>query len=528
MRRHFSTLLATVMVGLCLGAAADAKTFRWARGQDAPTLDPHTENSNQVFGLLHQFYEPLVQRDETGQLVPCLALSWELKPSDPTVWVFKLRPNVTFHNGDKFTADDAVFSLKRAMDPLAGLRTTLAGVTDVTKVDDLTIEVKTAAPMPLLVNQITNVFMMDKKWAEANNVARPQDFKNKEETFAVRNENGTGPYIVTSREPDSRTVMKLNDAYWGKGQFPLQATDVVYSVIASGPTRVAALLSGEVDFVQDMPVQDIDRVAQTPGLKVNTGAEVRSIFFGLNGGSPELPSSDVKGKNPLADKRVRQAIEIAINREAIQKVVMGGQSAPSGTLIPPGVNGYSKALDAYPKWDIAKAKALMAEAGYPNGFTVKMNCPNNRYINDEKICQATVGFLGQIGIKATLDARPMAQHTPTILKDETDFYMLGWGVASFDAAYTLDSIYHSRDKVYGAYNATRVVNPELDKKIEALATEVDTAKRNALLAEVLAQVKDEAYFIPIHNQLLAWGMKKNIDVKVQPENQLFVKYVKID
>ncbi|WP_261971439.1 ABC transporter substrate-binding protein [Prosthecodimorpha staleyi] len=533
MIRNLSVVLALALSGTALSVPilsdpADAKPFRWARGQDAPTLDPHTENSNQVFGLLHQIYEPLIHRDQDGKIVPALALSWGLLPADAKTWEFKLRPGVKFHSGDTFSADDVVFSLKRAMDPLAGVRTTLAGVVDVVKVDDLTVHVKTQAPMPLLVNQLTNIFMMSQKWAEANKVTRPQDFKNKEETFAVRNANGTGPYILVSREPDSKTVMKLNEGYWGKGQFPLQATEVVYSVITSAPTRIAALLSGELDFVQDMPVQDIDRVAQTANLKVNTGPEVRSIFYGLNAGDPELATSDVKGKNPFADKRVRKAIEMAINREAIQKVVMGGQSAPSGTLIPPGVNGYSKELDQYPKWDIAKAKALMAEAGYAGGFGVKLNCPNNRYINDEKICQATVGFLGQIGIKVTLDARPMAQHTPTILKNETDFYMLGWGVASFDAAYTLDSIYHSRDKVYGAYNATRVTEPDWDKKMEALGTETDTAKRDKLLAEILAHVKDEALFIPIHNQLLAWGMKKGIEVKVQPENQLYVKYVKID
>ncbi|NLH83326.1 MAG: ABC transporter substrate-binding protein [Phyllobacteriaceae bacterium] len=513
---------------MSVASAAEATTFRWVRSQDAPTLDPHTENSNQIFGLLHQIYEPLVHRDETGKFVPALATSWQMKPGEPTTWVFKLRPHVTFHNGDAFTAADVVFSLKRAMDPLAGLRTVLAGVSDVVAIDDLTVEVKTAAPMPLLVNQLTNIMIMDAKWAEANHVVRPQDYKNKEETYAVRNTNGTGAYVLVSREPDSKTVMKLNESYWGKGQFPLQATEVIYSVIASPPTRVAALLSGEVDFVQDMPVQDIEHVRETTGLKVETGPEIRSIFFGLNAGSPELASSNVKGKNPFADIRVRKAMEMAINREAIQKVVMSGQSAPTGTLIPQGVNGWTEELDAHPKWDIPKAKALMADAGYADGFSVKLNCPNNRYLNDEKICQATAGFLGQIGIKVSLDARPMAQHTPTILKNETDFYMLGWAPASFDASFTLDSIYHSRDKLYGAYNATRVVDKDLDARIEALATETDVAKRDAALAGILKQVKDQALFIPVHDQLLAWGMKKNVEVKVQPENQLYVKYVKFD
>ena len=243
MKKRLSTLVLAATIGMVYSGGAEAKTFRWVRSQDAPTLDPHTENSNQIFGLLHQIYEPLVHRDEDGKFVPALAMSWAMKAGEPTTWVFKLRPKVTFHNGDPMTADDVVFSLKRAMDPLAGMRSVLAGISDVVKVDDLTVEVKTAAPMPLLVNQLTNIMIMDAKWADANHVVHPQDYKNKEETFAVRNTNGTGAYVLVSREPDSKTVMKLNESYWGKGQFPLQATDVVYSVISSAPTRVAALLS---------------------------------------------------------------------------------------------------------------------------------------------------------------------------------------------------------------------------------------------------------------------------------------------
>lgn len=433
-----------------------------------------------------------------------------------------------FHNGNAFTADDVVFSLSRAMDTLAGVRTTIATIDNVKKVDDLTIHIKTKGPNPLLVNSLTTIFIMDKEWSEENKVVKPQDFKNKEETFAVRNTNGTGPYSLVSRDPDAKTVMKRYENYWGKGQFPMHASEVTYSVITSAPTRVAALLSGEVDLVQDMPPQDIDRVTGTPALKVNTGPEVRSIFFGVNAGAKELASSDVKGKNPLADKRVRKAMEMAINRDAIQKVVMGGQSAPSGTLVPVGVAGYTKELDAYPAWDIAKAKALMAEAGYPNGFSVRLNCPNNRYINDEKICQAVVGFMGQIGIKVTLDARPMAQHTPLLLKDEVDFWMLGWGVATLDAAYVLDALYHSKDQAYGAYNPTQTKYPEWDKKIEALSTMTDLKARDGLMNEILVWAKDEALYFPVHNQLLAWGMKKNVDVKVHPLNYMHAKYVTIE
>lgn len=520
----YLALAATLAASTVLAAPAYAQTFKWARGQDATTLDPHAQNSGQNFGVLHQIYEPLVHRDLQSKIVPALAVSWGIT-SDPTVWEFKLRPNVKFHDGSAFNADDVVFSLQRAMGETSDMRGLLTSVEKVEKVDDLTVRIKTKGPNPLLVNNLTNMFMMDKEWSEKNNVTKTQDFKNKEENFAVRNSNGTGPYTLAVREPDVRTVMKSNPNYWGKGQFPLKIAELDYRPIASAPTRIAALLSGEIDFVQDMPVQDIKRVSDTQGLRVNSGLENRSIFLGLNAGDKELKFSDVKGKNPLADKRVRKAMEMAINREAIKQVVMSGQSLPAGTLVPPTVAGYTKELDTIPKWDINAAKALMKDAGYEAGFGITLHCPNNRYVNDEKICQAVVGFLGQIGIKVNLAARPMAQHSPEIQKNEVDFYLLGWGVPTYDAEYVVSFLYHSKEGTRGGWNATRVVNKDMDAKIQSLTAETNTAKRDATMAEILKWAKEEAAYIPIHNQALSWGMKASFNIPVQDENQFFAKYV---
>ncbi|MBM3502477.1 MAG: ABC transporter substrate-binding protein [Alphaproteobacteria bacterium] len=522
--RKIAPLAGATALAICFAVSAQAETFRWARGQDATTLDPHAQNSGQNFGVLHQIYEPLVHRDQESKIVPALATSWSIT-SDKNVWEFKLRPNVKFHNGNAFTADDVIFSINRAKGETSDLRGLLTSVVNVTKVDDLTVRMTTEGPNPLLVNNLTNLFMMDKEWAEANNVVKAQDFKNKEENFAVRNTNGTGPYALVTREADVRTVMRANPNYWGKGQFPLKVTEIVYTPITAAGTRIAALLSGELDFVQDMPVQDITRVSQTSGLRVNLGLENRSIFLGLNAGDADIKWDDVQGKNPLGDKRVRKAMEMAINREAIKTVVMAGQSIPSGTLVPPTVHGYTKDLDAIPTWDINAAKALMTQAGYPNGFGITLHCPNNRYVNDEKICQAVVGFLGQIGVKVNLAARPMAQHSPEIQKDEVDFWLLGWGVPTYDAEYVLSFLYHSREGSRGGWNATRVKNKDMDDKIKSLTAEVDFKKRDATIAEVLKWAKDEALYIPLHNQTLAWGMKNRFNVRVQDENQLFVKYI---
>src|SRR5882724_1603752 len=349
MRLKLSILLLAAGFALAI-TAADARTVKWARGADALTLDPHAQNEGPTLAFGNQVYESLIARDNANKLIPGLAVSWRL--ADPTTWEFKLRPGVKFHNGDDFTADDVVFSFQRALAPTSDYKGYLA--------------------------------------------------KNKEENFAVRNANGTGPFTLVTREPDVKTVLKRNDAYWGRKEVPLEITELVLTTIKQDATRIAALLSGEVDVVQDVPVQDIERLKSSPNLRVTEGPENRTIFFGFDVGSKELASSDVKEKNPFADVRVRQAVHNAINRQAIQRVVMRGQAVPAGTIAPPFVNGYKKEFDTVAAPDLPKAKALLAAAGYPNGFSVSLHCPNDRYLNDEAICQAAVGMLGQIGIKINL------------------------------------------------------------------------------------------------------------------------------
>ncbi len=522
MKLRATALAAALLAGTCLTATAE--TLRWARAGDSLTLDPHAQNEGPTHTLAHQIYEPLLHRDMSGKIVPALATEWA--PSDDgNVWQFTLRKGVKFHDGAEFNSEDVVASFKRAMMPDSDMKELLASVKEVKAVDDHTIQIVTNGPNPILPSNLTNLFIMDKGWTEKNGVQKPQDFENGEETYAVRNANGTGAYMLVSREPDSKTVLKQNPNYWGKGQFPLEVTEVVYTPIQNAATRVAALLSGEVDFIQDVPVQDLGRVQQADGLAVRTAPQNRVIFFGLNQGDKDLKSDNIEGKNPFADKRVRKAMKIAINRDAIKKVVMRDQSAPAGVIMPPFVNGWTEKLDEVPKTDIAAAKALMKEAGYGDGFSVQLDCPNDRYINDEAICQAAVGMMGQIGIKVRLDAKPKAQHFPLINKLETDFYMLGWGVPTFDSEYIFNFLVHTKGEKYGSWNGTRFSNPELDKKIEALASETNLEKRNATIGEIWATVQDEILYLPIHHQVLNWGMKEKIQFSVQPEDQPHLKYL---
>jgi peptide/nickel transport system substrate-binding protein len=523
MKKSVAFLVAAGMASTMALSAANAETLRWARAGDSLTLDPHAQNEGPTHTLAHQMYEPLLQRDMAGQIIPALATSWA-PTDDPTVWEFKLRQGVTFHGGEAFTADDVVYSLNRAMKPTSAMKELLSSVEEIRKVDDHTVHIITGGPNPLMPNNLTNLFIMDSDWAEEM-CPEPQDVANGGDNPCVREVNGTGAYMLVSRAQDERTVLKANPNYWGIGEFPLEVTEIIYTPISESATRVSAFLSGEVDLIQDVPVQDLARVSGADGLTVITAAQNRTIFFGMNVGDADLTSDNVEGANPLADVRVRQAMNIAINREAIMKVVMRDQSAPTGVIMPPFVNGWTPELDAYPAHDIDAAKALMAEAGYADGFSITLNCPNDRYINDEAICQAAVGMLGQIGITVNLDALPKAQHFPLITNRETDFYMLGWGVPTFDSEYIFNFLYHTTTDELGSWNGTRYSNPELDTKIVSLASQTDLDARNATIADIWATVQEEVLYLPIHNQVLNWGMTSNIDFPVQPEDQPHFKFL---
>jgi peptide/nickel transport system substrate-binding protein len=524
------TTLAAVLLGATFltAVSADARTLRWARVGDALTMDPHAQNEGPTHALNHHIYEPLVGRDREGNMVGLLATDWAIDPENPNAWIFNLREGVTFHNGNPFNADDVVFSIERATSPTSDMKGLHATVTGAEKIDDYTVRIVSSGPNPLLPNNLTNTFIMDKEWSEENDVVEPQNFAAGEETFAVRNANGTGPYVLVSREAEVRTVLRRNDDYWGIGEVPLDVTEIVYTPIKEAATRVAALLSGEVDLVQDVPVQDIERLQSTPGIKVTLGPENRVIFFGMDVGSEDLETDDVEGANPFADLRVRQAMNMAINREAIERVVMRGQSMPAGIISPPFVNGWTEALDEYPAPDIEAAKALMAEAGYGDGFTATMHCPNDRYLNDEAICQAAVNAFGQIGITVNLVSQSRSLHFPLLQREppETDLYLLGWGVPTFDSEYIFSFLYHTRDGgSYGTWNPTEYSNPEVDAMIKSLASETDIEARNATIAEIWERVKADTVYIPVHTQMLAYAMNEDFHVPVDAENQPKMKYI---
>ncbi len=519
-------LVAALTAALFTPFVGHSKTLRWASQGDILTMDPHAQNEGLTIAASSYVYEPLVEYNQEFEVVPALATEWDLK-SD-TIWVFKLREGVKFHDGSDFTADDVVFSFQRAMSPTSNFKAYVNGIKEARKIDDHTVEIETEGPNPVLLRQLTNVFMMSKSWSESNNASQPQDFANQQETYSSRNANGTGPYKLESREVDVRTVFVENEDWWGADSKPGNVSKIVYTPIKQNATRTAALLSGEIDFILDPPAQDLDRIRQQA--KVVEGNEYRTIYIGLDQKSPELKYSSVKGKNPFSDLRVRQALQLAIDTGAIQKAVMRGLSLPTGTMIAPQVNGWTEDLAKPVKADPEKAKNLIKEAGYePGEIKFTLDCPNNRYINDEAICQAVVAMWAKVGVDASLNAMPRATYFPKVQSYDTSAYLFGWGVPTFDALYTLQSLVHSKGEgADGSFNFGNYENPEADKLIDQIKVETDDEKRNDAIHEVLQIHGNEVGHIPLHDQVIPWAMGKNVDVIHRADNRLTAEWVTIN
>lgn len=520
------TLLASaIAAALLIPALGQAKTLRWASQGDILTLDPHAQNEGLTIAASSYVYEPLVQYDPDFNIAAGLATEWV--QAEPTVWRFTLREGVKFHDGSPFSADDVVFSIKRAMSPTSNFKAYVNGIKDARAVNANTVDIETVAPNAVLLRQLTNVFIMSRDWSEKNGAAAPQDFAKNEETYSARNANGTGPYQLVSRDVDIRTVFKANANWWNSDQKKGNVTEIVYTPIKQNATRTAALLSGEIDFVLDPAAQDLDRLRQQA--KVLEGNEYRTIYLGLDQKSPELKYSTIKGKNPFTDVRVREALYRAIDTNALKKAVMRGLSAPTGTMIAPQVNGWTQQLAERVPFDVEKARALLKEAGYENSLDFTLDCPNNRYINDEAICQAIVAMWAKAGVNAKLNAMPRATYFPKVQSYDTSAYLFGWGVPTFDALYTLQSLIKSKGEgADGSYNIGNYSNPEADALIEQIKVETDQEKRNAAIHKVLEIHAQEFGHIPLHDQVIPWAMQKNIDVIHRADNRLTVEWVTIN
>ena len=515
-RTMLAAALATVL-GLS-AFAADAVTLRWAGRGDMQTTDPHSQNEGLTNNINSLIYEFLVNRDKQLGLAPALAESWT--QVNPTTWRFKLRPGVKFHDGTPFTADDVVFSFERAKADSSQLRAyaNAAGVPK--KIDDLTVEFVTAGPNPIMLEHLATINIMSKAWCEKNKCQKPQNFAAKEDMITARDANGTGPYSLVSRQPDVKTVLKKNPNWWGvkSGQFEGNIDDVVYTPIVSDATRVAALISGEVDLINDPPPQDVPRLSQTPNIKVIEGVENRIVFIGMDQARDELLYSNVKGKNPFKDVRVRQALYHAVDIEAINKNTMRGLSKPTGAILPSPKTSTPEIEKRLP-FDRDKAKKLLADAGYPNGFEVTLDCPNNRYVNDERICQALAAMWSQVGVATKVNSMPRALYFPKLEKTDTSLYMLGWGGASTDGIFTLQPVLSSYNgKGDGDFNYGRYTNAKVNELTAKVKVDMNQEQRLGMIREALLAQNAEVNLIPLHRQVIPWASRSNVTVVHRADN----------
>jgi peptide/nickel transport system substrate-binding protein len=504
-----------VMIAVAASATEPASAenvLLWASATEPLTYDPHSANHFPTIAANLQVYEPLVDFNANHEIQPALALDWRL--IDPTTWQFDLRQGVHFHDGAPFTSQDVVFSLKRGTSSTSDFRTAVSPIRAVEAIDDHTIRITTASPNPILPDQLASIAIMSKRWAEQHGALLPTAYGGANVAYAERRADGTGPFKLVSFAPGVGTELVRNPDWWGLGHNAHNLDRIVHKVIKDPALRLHALLSGEVDFVSDPPLANLDQIEHTPGLKLERTNETRTIFLGLDQASPELRSSDIKGRNPFADRRVRQAVYQAIDEETIRDQVMHGLAIPTGMIIQPGINGYAPELDTRLPFDPSAAKALLVAAGYPEGFVVTLDCPNDRYINDEAICRAAAAMLGKVGIRVTVAARSMREHFPRIKNRETDFYMLGWGTTTYDSLYPLSYLIRSD----APYNATGYANSSVDDLIDKIGTEVITYARDNMIEEIWKAVRDDIVYVPLHQQVIVWAMSDRLELPVDPWN----------
>ncbi len=461
-------------------------------------------------GAIKQVYEALLDIDPNLEIVPQLALAWNIV--DPTHWEFALRPGVTFQDGTPFTADDVVFSLARAHATTSDFRDYVDGIAAVEAIDDLTVRVTTSRPDPSLWVKLVEVAIMSKAWAEAHNVTRPADYTGaREETYASRHANGTGPFRLETFEPRGGWVMVRNPTWWGRADFP-HNVDRIVDLPKRDPENAAALLDGEIDLLQTPPYWAVEQIRRNPDLKLVYRPKLLTMFFGFDQGSAELRSSNIKGRNSFKDIRVRAAMAYALDMKSALHDLMGDLFIPAGMIAAPGVNGYSADLDKPPVRDPEKAKALLAEAGYPDGFSVTLDCANDWGDDETTECKAAAQQLGSIGIAVAVNfMRTDDYEAKAYQARQSDFRLDGWPM-DLDSERILRDLFHS----HGRYNFGGYANPRVDELLDKIDGEMVTYARDAYLEEAWKIVTDDLVYLPIRHGVSVFAMRKTLDIPPDP------------
>jgi peptide/nickel transport system substrate-binding protein len=503
-------LIGLIATATLAGPAAAENVVRFTSlSGGAVTMDPHSSLNSYDKVATKQVYEALLEIDSNLAIVPQLALIW--KPLNPTTWEFELRPGVRFQDGTAFTAEDVVFSIERARAETSDLRALVDGIAAVEAIDGHTVRFRTAGPDPGLWLKLADVAIMSKAWAEQHGVTTPADYKRaREETYASRHASGTGPFMLEEFEPHGRWVMVRNPAWWGAADHPHDIDRIVH-IWKDDPDNVAALLEGEIDLLQVPPYWALDQIRRSPGLKLAYRTKLLTMYFGLDQSSAELRSSNVKGRNPFKDRRVRQAMAYAIDIEPILRDLMGDLFIPAGMLVAPGVNGYAPDLDQPPPHDPERAQALLVEAGYPDGFSVSLDCPSEWGDDEIVTCKGVAEQLGAVGIDVAIDFLSSDDLYAKLYKDrQSDFFLDGWHMEP-DSERVLREWFGQNYR-----NATGYANPRVDELIEKIKIEMVTYGRDAYLEEAWKIVTSDFVYLPIRHGVSVFAMRDNLEIPPDP------------
>ena len=494
---------------------AEAQELKMALSAEPSSMDPHYHNLTPNNALGSHIFDRLVHNDEQQRPVPGLAVSWRLV--DPTTWEFKLRPGVKWHDGSPFTADDVLFTMERAQavpNSPGGFGIYIKGKT-FTRIDDLTIQVKTAGPAPLMVNDMSTIMIVSKKHASG---AQTPDFNSGKAAV------GTGPFRFKSYVAGEKAVFERNDGYWGN---KAAWKTVTLRPIKAGPARVAALLAGDVDVIEEVPTTDIARLKGEAKVALSQGLSNRVIYFHMDqfrDVTPFITGKDGKEiKNPLKDKRVRQALTMAINRDALVSRVMDGAAVKASQFLADGFFGISPKLKPV-AFNAEGAKKLLADAGHTGGFKMKLHGPSGRYINDARLIEIVAQMFARIGIETSVETLPPAVFFSRASAGagglpEFSFILVGWGSGTGENSSPLKSIVTTFDKSKGngPANRGRYSNAEVDRLVgEALRT-VDDTKRGALLAQATEVAIEDVAIIPTHYQVNTWGVRRGLAYRARSD-----------
>ncbi|MBP0495155.1 ABC transporter substrate-binding protein [Roseomonas indoligenes] len=503
-------ILAALALVLGIGGTAEAQTtIRWGNNGEVTTMDPHGVFSTANAALLGNIYDSLVRLDRNLVFQPGLATAWVAVAPDH--YRFTIRQGVRFHDGTPMTAADVVASIRRASVPNSPYASVTHMIREVQQSGPDTVDVLLRGPYPVLINDLAGISILSEAWMKAHDALLPTDPARGTAGYANVNTNGTGPFRLVSRQLDSETVLEAFPDWWDKREHNIDR--ISFRPVPNDATRLAGLLSGQLDVITPVPLQDAERLRQNPGITLVEAQDLRVMYFGFNVGAAHQTAAGA-GPNPLADRRVRQAMTMALDVPAITRAIMRGLTQPTHALIAREITGYEPAQAVQrASYDPEGAKRLLAEAGYPDGFTIGLECPNDRFVNGDRLCQAAAAMWARVGVKVSYSGARYAAFIQRFLKQEPDMYLMGWAnTPQLDGFSILNNVFHTRDQRSGSWNAGGYADPAFDALVDRTATEMDLGKRTSLLTEAFALERANFWAIPLYREPMLLASRKGFEV----------------